>query len=249
MDLLNSRESYDELLEIDKVFKATIEPWWESTYVYYLQIKEDTTWKALTPVVAAAYKYLGCDNKSIIFTNIFHTAYFSNYIHAAIGDEEEGQEHNREMQFSILIGDFLSGRLLKLLVDADNNKLMVPFAAMICTMNEGRVLKHKMKASTEQVIEKINGSLYAMIFLSAALITQKDAEFCEIYRQLGFNLGMALELSNDSASLNQAYKYLTATQGLFKQINQQYRKQNSLLENIISEISQIMADIETAAVV
>ena len=238
-----------QLPEMDKVFKATIEPWWEETYPYYQQMQEETIWKALPPVTTAAFEYLGCGHQSVTFANIFRIAYFANFIHATVKDEEEGQQHNRELQFSILIGDFLFGRLLKLLVEADHKRIMLPFAAMICTINEGRVMKHKMNAVTEQAVEKIYAPFYEMIFLSAGFLANKDREFRDLYRQLGFNLGMAIELCNYPALAEQAYKYIAAALGQFKQINQRYHLSNSRLENMISEISHFLPETGAAAVI
>ncbi len=249
MKLLNTSDLVNQLPEMDKVFKATIEPWWEEIYPYYQQMQEETIWKALPPVTIAAFEYLGCDHQSVTFANIFRIAYFGNYIHATVKDEEEGQQHNRELQFSILIGDFLFGRLLKLLVEADQKRVMMPFAAMICTINEGRVMKHKMSAVAEQTIEKIYAPFYELIFLSAGFLTNKDREFRDLYRQLGLNLGMAIELANHPALAEQAYKYIAAASGQFKQINQRYHLSNSRLENMISEISHFLPETGTAAVI
>ena len=249
MDLFDARELDSNLLEMDKLFKTTIEPWWEATNLYYQQLEQDITWKTLPGVVIAAYEYLGCDGKSLMFANIFRTAYFANYIHSFVKDAEEGQEHNRDMQFCILIGDFLFGRLLKLLVDADNKKIMMPFARMICAMNEGRVMKYKMHTSVEQAMAKTNASLYATIFLSAAINSNKDDTYGQICQQLGFNLGMAIELINRQETRQQAFRYLSVARELFRQLEQEHDGKNSLLGNIISRISINLADVEEAAAV
>ncbi len=249
MDRLITRELNNELIELDRVFKETINPWWDSTYSYYQQLIYDITWKALPPVITAAYRYLGCEGQVITFTNIFRTAYFAHHIHASVRDDKEGQKHNREMQFSILIGDYFFGRLLKLLVEADNKKILVPFAAMICSMNEGMVIKHKIDAKDNQVVEKTKAPIYATAFLSAAINAEKDAEFCEIYRQLGFNLGMCIELSYDNNLHSMALQYLFRTEGIFKQIDKEYHGKNNLLENVINEMKDILAETKAAAVV
>ncbi len=235
-------------LEMDKVFKTTIGPWWDYIDPYYQQIQEETTWKALPPVITAAFKYLGCDEHSLTFINIYRMAYFAGYIHTTVQDVEEGQEHDRKMQFSVLIGDLLFGRLLQLLVEADKKKIMMPFAAMICTINEGRVMKHKMNAGAETAVEKIYASLYETIFLSAAVIAGREKEFRDMYRRLGLNLGMAIELTNVPDLQNKADKYQTAARDIFKQINQQSRLQNSMLEKLIKLVSPSNDNGKTVAI-
>lgn len=249
MDWLITRELNNELIELDKVFKETINPWWDSTYSYYQQLLSDITWKTLPPVIIAAYRYLGCEEQVITFANIFRTAYFAHHIHAAVRDDEEGQEHNREMQFGILIGDYFFGRLLKLLVEADNKKILVPFAAMICSMNEGMVIKHKIDANNNQVVEKTKASIYATAFLSAAINAEKNAEFCEIYRELGFNLGMCIELSYDTNLRGTALQYLFKTAEIFEQIDKEYHSKNNLLDNVINQMKDILAETKAAAAV
>lgn len=236
MDLLVTREFKNELIELDKVFKATINPWWDSTYFYYQGIVCDITWKALPPVVYAAYKYIGCEDKFLTFTNIFRTAYFAHYIHSAVKDAEEGQVHNRDLQFNILIGDYFFGKLLKLLVDANNKKILIPFADMICSMNEGMIIKHKFNIQEIEALEKTKASVYTMVFLSAAINGEKDDEFSDLYKKMGFYLGMCIELSTNTNLHEKALYYLFNAEEIFNNINKEYRNKNSMLENIINDL-------------
>ena len=105
MDLFNAHFLHHKPLEMDELLRKTIGSWWDHIDPYYQQVQDETTWKALPSTITAAFKYLGCDQHSLTFINIFRIAYFANFIHASIKDAEEGQAHDRAMQFSILIGD------------------------------------------------------------------------------------------------------------------------------------------------
>lgn len=249
MDLFNAHFLHHKPLEMDELLRKTIGSWWDHIDPYYQQVQDETTWKALPSTITAAFKYLGCDQHSLTFINIFRIAYFANFIHASIKDAEEGQAHDRAMQFSILIGDMLFGRLLQLLVEADHKKIMMPFAEMICTINEGRVMRHKMDAATERAVGKIYAPFYGTVFLTAAIIADRDEGFCKLYRELGLNLGMTIELINAPGFTDMAGKYLDIVRGIFTQINQQSRLQNSLLEKLIIKLCQPFNDNGKTAVV
>lgn len=242
-----TREFQSEKDELERVFQSTLGPWWNSAHVYYDEIKQDTTWNVLPGVIYFAYYLLGCENNFINYANIFRTAYFAHYIHTNIKDAAEGQVHNQEMQFGILIGDYFFGRLLKLLVEAENREILIPFAEMICSMNEGVIIKHTQNVEYEYVIEKTRAIIYATAFLSAAIVAGKDDKFKELYRRLGFNIGMMIELSDDLTQQNRIINYLYAAETILKQIGEKNRRSN-LAENIINEVKNLLLVTEAAVV-
>jgi hypothetical protein len=249
MDLSVIRALINENDELEKVFEATIDPWWDSTNMYYEELEDDPTWNVLPAVIYAAYELLGCEKEFITYANIFRTAYFAHYIHTRIKDVEEGQQHNQQMQFSILIGDYFFGRLLKLLVDTNNRGILIPFAGMICSMNEGMVIKHKIDAADKMVTEKTKASIYETAFLSAAIIAEKDDEFKELYRQLGFYIGMCIELFSDiSLNAGSIDDCLFEVETIWEQIKEIYLSKNHLLEKLINEMKQMLAVSEAAVV-
>lgn len=248
MNLSVAREFHNEKDELDRVFKSTLGTWRNSTHIYYEEIKQDATWNILPGVIYAAYYLLGCENSFTNYANIFRTAYFAHYIHTRVKDAEEGQVYNQEMQFCILIGDYFFGRLLKLLVKADNREILMPFAGMICSMNEGMIIKHSGDAEYKYVIEKTKAVIYATAFLSAAILAGKDAPFKELYRKLGFNIGMMIELSNGIDQQGRIMEYLYATEKIFKQIGEKNRGRSNLVEKIISEARNSLLVSEAAVV-
>lgn len=245
-----TREYQSELHDVDEIFKNGLMPWWDDVCDYLCRLEKDYTWENLPGLVLCIYRYLGLNTKiSILMADIFKTVYFANTIHTFIADDEEGQEHNQELQFNILIGDYAFGRILKLLVEAKAVKMLKDFSDMMSEINEGLVLKHKLNAGQHQTIRKTKAPLYATAFFTAAKLSGVDEASHDLYRHMGYNLGMAIELMGNPRLRAEAQVYVHKSEEIFEEINKRNNILNSTLERVIKGLHDILCTKDEIAVV
>lgn len=250
MKQIFARDFRTEILELDVVFKNSLLPWWEDISEYVKKLDDDITWNMLPLVVLGIYRFNGLDRQiSIAMANIFKTLYLANSIHALVKDDNEGQEHNQKLQFSILLGDYIFGRMLKLLVEAKADHLVGVFAHMMAEINEGMVLQHKYNIDHLEVVEKTRGPLYMRAFETAAQLSGSNEENQERYRQMGLALGMSIELLAFDFLNQELHDYVHRTEQIFKVIKQQKNSSNSTLEKVISKLHGLLYNINGFAVV
>ncbi|KUG04707.1 hypothetical protein ASZ90_017846 [hydrocarbon metagenome] len=210
-----ARDLSSELLDVDGLFKKSILPWWQEIETYRELIKLDHTWRALPAVVLSVYRGTGFNREFCIsMANIFKILYLSVFIHELIKDDEEGQEYNQDMQFSILIGDYMFGRILALLIEAEADMLLPIFADMICEINEGMVKRYKLGSSEAEFVESRRASFYKTAFLTAAFCAGKNVEEQGCFREAGYKLGMALELLQEEGLREEALSFLEDSEKL-----------------------------------
>lgn len=236
MKFLFTSEINTDLAEVDKLFKQSLLPLWDNIAVYNNRMKEDFTWQVLPAVVLHVYKYFGLNRQiAVAMANIFKTIYFSNGIHTLIKDDSEGQKHDKELQYEILIGDFIFGRVLKLLVESKVSNLLATFSNMICEINEGMVLQYKMNAEYSQVCKKTKAPLYTAVFNTAAQLSGLEGEIREFYKELGYNLGMSMELCNQSR-FQEAMAYIHKTESMLGRFKDYYNTPDSILARVIKNL-------------
>ena len=208
MNAAFTRELEAELINIDINFQQSLQPWWEDLNFLRARLQGDTTLQLMPAVVLLAYQHLDLDEKlSISMASLFKTLYFANLIHNQVKDEEEGQLNNQDLQFTILIGDYIFGRVLKLLLEIGAVQVLDSLALMICQINEGLVIEHKLGEKQPEILKSGTASIYATAFLTAARLKGLTHEAIELYEQLGFTIGMALELLVAGMS-TQAQRYI-----------------------------------------
>jgi len=243
------RELDNEVSEIDLRFRQGLLPWWDDLLPYVDGLREDFTWNALPPLVLAAYGSAGLSRQvALAMANVFKTLHLANYIYCLAKDEEEGQGHDQELQFSILIADYLFGHVLKQLVLAETAHLLKYFSDMVADINEGLVWQHKMGLSAQEVLIKTRAPLYTTAFLTAAELAGMDDENKLLYAKLGFNYGMALELLQDHHYYNEAETYYNECRQLFRRLNLDSAG-SIILEKLLTEMYLYSCDVEKAAVV
>lgn len=206
-----TREMHADLHEVDELFQNSLVPWWDEVGFYMNEIEEDPTFSIIPAIVIMAYQNLGLGhNISIQMANIFKTVYFANRIHVTVKDSEEGQEYDQRLQFTILIGDYIFGRILKLLLEAEASNLLDDFSKMMCEMNEGFLLEHKLSDNVEICLQKARAPLYSTAFLTAAKLSNLDSNKIRLYEEIGYHLGLALELLfRGENTLSTGYRYET----------------------------------------
>lgn len=250
MNLIFTRDLKTELADLEQVFKHSLLPWWDNIDNYVNRLKNDLTWTILPPVVMSIYKYTGHNRQlSIAMSNIFRNCYLAHRIHALIKDDEEGQQHDQELQFNILIGDYLFGYVLKALVDTRADSQVNDFSKMIADVNQGMLVKHKLNGSCAEVTEKTRAPFYATAFLTAAQLAGYDSEICRSYHQMGFHFGMSVEMGQDPALKQQAQFHVHECEKLFLKINKRNNISNSNLEKAIKDLHSLFCDMGEFAVV
>jgi hypothetical protein len=195
MNFAFTRELEVEINEIDLMYQKSLQIWWEDLASLRGRLQDDKSLRLMPAVVMLAYKYLDLDHTtSIDMASLFKTLYLANLIHKQVKDEEEGQLNNQDLQFTILIGDYIFGRVLKLLLEIGAVQVLDNLAALMCQISEGLVMEYKLKQNQLEVSKSGNVSFYAIGFLSAARLKGLNDESIELYEQLGFNIGLTMEL-------------------------------------------------------
>jgi hypothetical protein len=219
MEFIFTRETKAALLDVDDLFKSSLSPWWDEIDIYVRKMDGDLSFQLLPAMVISAYGFLGLENKlSIQMANLYKTIDFANKIHVMVKDEEEGQEHNQELQFTILIGDYIFGKVFSLLLETRADKLLDSFAAMICEINEGLIVEYKLGGKLQEVLARTRAPLYKNAFRSAAQLAELAPEITGMYGDLGHNLGMALELMYVHGQKQDAGDYIIKAQILLESL-------------------------------
>jgi len=230
-----ARELQPDLLEVDELFKKSLWPWWDDIAIYLQKLSGDKSFIMIPAVVIAAYRKLGLErDQAIKIANIFKTMHMATRIHVLVKDDEEGQKTNQEMQFTILIGDYIFGKVLSLLHVYQVDRLLNIFATMMAEINEGLIKEYKSDGSLSDVIAQTRAPLYSSVFLTAAELANLPPELEKIYGLIGHNLGMALELKY-VCGLDGLY-YLGQAEQLLAQFPESFTADDPALANLMQEI-------------
>ncbi|PKM76781.1 MAG: hypothetical protein CVU90_10795 [Firmicutes bacterium HGW-Firmicutes-15] len=239
MEFIFTREIKADLLDVDKIFKRSLLPWWDEIDIYARKINGDLSFQLLPALVIGAYRCLGLERElSIQMANLYKTIDFANKIHLMVKDEEEGQEHNQELQFTILIGDYIFGKVFSLLLETRADKLLDSFAAMICEINEGLIVKYKLKKDLLEVLARTRGPLFNNAFKSAAELAGLAPEITGIYGELGSNLGIALELIYVHQQKQDAGDYLIKVEQLLQSLSSRIIGMEPVFEKLVQEMNR-----------
>ena len=249
MNFAFTRELEVEIYDMEKMFKQSLQPWWGDMSFLLARLQDDTSFQLMPPVAILAYKFLGMDRKiNVSMANIFKTIYFASKIHIMIRDSEEGQPQNQELQFTILIGDYIFGRVLKLLLEARADQLLDEFACMISQINEGLVIKYKLDESLQEVLYRSSAPLYSTAFASAAKLKGLVPAGVKMYEQIGLNLGMALELTIAGDTMG-AMDYLDQTYAAIGDFKAVTGEGNASLDKLLLELQTMLTVSNSAAVI
>jgi len=239
MEFIFNKDIQTDLQEVDKTFRSSLVPWWDEISAYMPKIDKDLGFRILPVMVINAYRSLGLEKDlAIQMANLFKTIDFASKIHVMVKDDDEGQKHNQEMQFTILIGDYIFGRVLKLLVETRTDHLLNMFATMIGTINEGLIIQHEFKSGLEQTLVQTRAPLYFNAFLSAAKMADLPPDTAEVYGEIGHNLGIALELTFVHGQKGVGQAYLDKTKNLLQLLNKNENRRFQSLENLIHQMDK-----------
>jgi hypothetical protein len=250
MKYVFSREINGDIVQVEDCFRENLLPWWNDLDVYYGRMQDDLTWRVLPAVVLSIYRHFDLNRAlGIAMANIFKMIYFSYSIHALIKDDEEGQIYDDKLQFAILVGDYIFGTALKSLVRSGTTSLVGNMSEMMCELNEGMVLQNKMQADKARVLEKTKAPLYGTSFLTAARLAGLNQENQEMYRQLGCNLGMSIELLADKQFVKVALPYINNVETLMQRCKSVTTRPSYMLERVVKDLQRAICGDEKFAVV
>ncbi|MDD4775407.1 MAG: hypothetical protein PHG75_02765 [Syntrophomonas sp.] len=221
MDIILNDSNRVDLAEVYRCFEQALQPWWDELRDYVPPVGEDIGFEILPIMVLNAYNWAGNTKRQAIqMTSLFRTINFANLVHLKVRDGEEGQKHDQVLQFTILIGDYIFGRVLKLLLETGAERLLDQFAAMIGTLNEGFVLQYSLEAEMETYVSRSRAPLYTNAFSSAARMQGWDSSLVSLYGDLGTNLGMALEMKYAYHQPERGCFYLQQAEARYGQLHQ-----------------------------
>jgi hypothetical protein len=239
MEFIFTREIKADLLAVDDIFKRSLLPWWDEIDIYARKMDGDLSFQMLPAMVISAYQCLGLERELYIqMANLYKTINFANKIHVMVKDEEEGQEHNQELQFTILIGDYIFGKVFSLLLETRADKLLDSFTAMICEINEGFIVEYKLNANLQEILVRTRAPLYKNAFESAAQLAELAPEITEMYGELGHNLGMALELVYVHEQKQDAGQYLVEAEQMLQSLSRHIIEMQPVFEILVQKIKQ-----------
>jgi len=231
-----TREMILDMQEVDKMFKQNLVSWWDKVSPHYEDFKCDTAWVNISAFILLTYKHMQLEKGlTLQMVNIFKTLYFANYIHSLVKDEEEGQLYNQDLQFNILISDYIFGRVLEMLIEADAVNLLTIFTELISCINEGMVLKHKVGTSYVETLKNTKVPFFAATFSTAAKLANVKPDKAVAYKQLGNNLGMAVLLADNNRYMVQVEEYMEESCKIAASLS---LKANDDLYNLINQINQ-----------
>lgn len=246
-----SWELEKDVLEIENIFNESLQPFNADIEDFTDYLQADPLWKNIQEFVLMTYEYFGLDRDlAIKIAVIFKMAYLANYIHESVKDDEEGQIYNQKLQFTILIGDYLFGKIMSLLLEAGGDELVSIFADMLAEINEGLIIKYKIDSYSDQVIRRTKASYYSYTFLTAARLAGINGEEdLHNINDLGANLGIIMYLLYNKGSYEQIRKHILQVHQLFDLVNKDMKVVNSHLEKSLKEISEYSGGLSEAAVI
>ncbi len=246
-----SRELNKELGIIDETLRESLNSWWDEIEVFANELEADPLWKSIPEFVLLAYDYFEIERDlSIKMAVIFKMVYLTKHIHGTIKDDEEGQEYNQLLQFTILIGDYLSGLTMSLLLKNGWGELIDSFADLMIDINEGLIIKHKIAPDSGEAVEKASASLYKTIFITAARIAGVTSKSeLEIANRLGTHVGMVMVLLYSNAAPQEISKYIIQANQLFIRLSQSGQVIPGNLEMALRELTDFSGNLKKVAAI
>ncbi|MGI6549023.1 MAG: hypothetical protein ACOX4Q_03135 [Syntrophomonadales bacterium] len=227
----------NELIETDILLRECLGPWDEHLQGYRKDLNRVIHWTALPAItVAVNRRFDGHDRFGSHMAAIFTIMYLADHIHNSIRDDEEGKTSGA--QFSILIGDYLFSKAIGLLDRIDSHNLLQYFSQMMCTINEGHVLRKLAEGKPDlEILGREKASYYKYSFLTAAAAGGSGALECRFYGETGFNLGMAITLYDEGLD-KVALSYLEKTRVLLSSWNRPRDDKICVIRSLSEELIQ-----------
>jgi hypothetical protein len=229
----------NELTETDLLLRECLRPWEEYLYGYRNELKMVIHWTALPAItVAVNRRFESHESWGSHMAAIFSLIYLADHIHCSVKDDEDYSPQG--VQYPILLGDYFFSKAVGLLERVNGHNLLQHFAELMCTVNEGHVMRRLAEDKTDLVIlghEK--ASYYKYSFLTAAVAGGCGALECRFYEETGFNLGMAITLYDEGLD-KIALGYLERTRALMSSWARPRNDRICIIRSLSEELIQSM---------
>lgn len=197
-------------------------------------------------VILSSRIFGGNPEKTAVLAVVFQFLYFSSKVHDLFTNEEplpgiKGSGQMSGDRFYILLGDYFHSRASVILQGSGIRGMTTSLTDIVCQMQEARIQKRVMPGyntiaqTSHTIIRKESAELLAGCCALGARLAGASADEQENMASYGRNLGMALKLSKENDSLEEAAHYLDkAREALFKIPAQPER---AVLEQLIKMVT------------
>ncbi|NLM22049.1 MAG: hypothetical protein GX207_09965 [Peptococcaceae bacterium] len=167
-----------------------------------IQLKLDNLDQILLPAICLAVaRTAGPVNNTVIaLSSVLQHIYLAQHIHSMVRDREMT---DAERQYPILVGDYIFGQSFLKMCEADLFKYVSHFVTVIKKINEGIVLRWRLKNQKisikdyKAIIEKEKASLTVLAARLGAEGSDLKSHHFAKFEKLGYNIGMAWAASNE----------------------------------------------------
>ncbi len=227
----------NELIETDILLRECLLPWDEHLQGFRKDLKRVIHWTALPAItVAVNRRFDGHDRIGSHMAAIFAIMYLADHIHCSVRDDEEGRSGG--VQFSILLGDYLFSKAVCLLDRIDGHNLLQHISQLMCSVNEGHVMRKLAGGKPDlEILGYEKATYYKYSFLAAADAGGCGSLECKFYGETGFNLGMALTLYDEGLD-KVALSYLEKTRNLLSSWTRPRNDKICVIRSLSEELIQ-----------
>ncbi|RNC29614.1 MAG: hypothetical protein AWM53_00229 [Candidatus Dichloromethanomonas elyunquensis] len=191
-----------------------------------LDLRMNSLDKYLCPsVVLAVGSMMGKNSQKMInLASILQYVFLAHYIQAQV-TENNPTEHIR--QYPVLVGDFMFGQIYLKLCKPDLFPYSGQFVKLIKTINEGIILRWKLKNKNiplkdyRMVIGKEKASLTAVAAKTAAEFSGFQEQHLKKLEEFGYNLGMAWAAWEESVYTALVQEYLIKAKIIIAELKDQ----------------------------
>ncbi len=202
--------------------------------------------RQMCPAIFLAVNSLsGQSGVSVIsLASTFQYIFLANRIHRLVTDDEDLPEHIR--QYPVLVGDFMFGQSFLKMCQDDLFYLTRHFVKVIETMNEGILLRWRLKNKPislkdyRTILGKERGALTALAARLGAHISGVPEPYIKKYEDLGFCLGMAWAAWEEPSCASLAQEYLAKVKTVMAELKEfhfQIKPLQELYEFFYEQIS------------
>lgn len=162
------------------------------------------------------------DGRALSIAWVIQNIYMAHKIHALVSQEDLPE---RSRQCAVLIGDYLLGRAFYKLSQSQLFIYARDFANLTKTINEGVVQRWSLKKtrfSSEEyksVLGKERASTAALTCKVISHMSGLNDDKIKILERIGYNIGMAWAVWEESLGLNSSIEYTAKAKGLIKELD------------------------------
>lgn len=225
----------NELAKTELLLRECLLPWEEYLYGYRNELKKVIHWTALPAITVAVNRRFDSEDRwGSHMAAIFSLIYLADHIHCSVKEDEEYSPHG--VQYPILLGDYFFSKAVGLLERVNGHYLLQHFAELMCTVNEGHVMRKLAEDKPDLVtLGYEKASYYKYAFLTAAVAGGCGTLERRFYEETGFNLGMAITLYDEGLD-KLALGYLETTRTLMSSLARPRNDRICIIRSLAEEL-------------